>query len=101
MTAAVCETALMPYVPSDHLLAALADERQTKAAHDAALERLHDAIAAEVARPTKPADVARVVDYHPGSVRRLARERGVEPMVDRRPPMPVVRDYHDAPDLPE
>lgn len=102
MTLAVCETAhVATYVPSKTLLAAVAAERATKAAHEAAVEQLHEAIAMEVALPTKPADVARIVGYHPGHVRRLARDRGVEPMVDREPPRRVVRDYHDAPDLPE
>lgn len=95
MTTAVWNTALMaPYVPSENLRAALAKVKATKAAYDQALEDLHDAIAAEVAIPVRPADVGRFVEYHPGSVRRIARDRGVDPYVNRTPPQ--LRDTDEA-----
>jgi hypothetical protein len=87
MTATVCDTPYVAtYVPSDALRAALAAERAAKDAYDAALAELHKAIAAEVALPSKPADVARAVDYHPGSVARIARAHGVPGDPRRVPP---------------
>jgi hypothetical protein len=87
MTLAVWDTPVMAaYTPSDNLRAALEAERAAKAVYDAALEGLHAAIAAEVARPAKNADVARFVDYHPGHVARIARARGVAGDPSRTPP---------------
>jgi hypothetical protein len=78
MTATICETVLMPaYVPSENLRETLEAERAAKAAHAAAVARLHQAIADEAALPSKNADVARAVDYHPGHVARIARAHGV------------------------
>lgn len=74
------------YIPSEHLRTALEAERAAKVAHDAALEVLHEAIAAEVALPSKPADVARAVHYHPGHVARIARAHGVPGDPRRIPP---------------
>lgn len=89
MTLAVCDTPVMAaYIPSDNLRAALAAEQAAKAAHDRALEQLHAAIAAEVALPSKPADVARAVSYHPGHVSRIARAHGVPGDPRRKPPAP-------------
>lgn len=87
MTLAICDTPVMAaYTPSDNLRAALEAEREAKAVYDASLERLHAAIAAEVALPAKNADVARFVDYHPGHVARIARAHGVLGDPRRKPP---------------
>lgn len=87
MTLAICDTPVMAaYIPSDNLRAALTDERAAKAAYEAALKRLHVAIAAEVALPAKNADVARFVDFHPGHVARIARAHGVLGDPRRKPP---------------
>lgn len=88
MTLAVWDTPLMAtYIPSDNLRAALATVQAAKAALATALEELHAAIAAEVALPSKPADVARAVDYHPGHVSRIARAHGVPGDPRRKPPV--------------
>lgn len=87
MTLAVCDTPVMAaYIPSDDLRAALEAERAAKVAYEMALEKLHKAIAKEVARPSKNADVARFVDYHPGHVARIARAHGVAGDPTRTPP---------------
>jgi len=87
MTVFVCENPSMAtYVPSDNLRAKYAAHRAAVAAEEAALKELHQAIADEVALPSKPADVARAVEYHPGSVARIARAHGVEGDPTRRPP---------------
>lgn len=86
MTVAVCETSEVAYEPSDDLRAAKEAFKAAKDAYDEATERLHTLIAEEVAKPTRPADVARFMEWHPGYVRRIARERGVAPHIDVEPP---------------
>lgn len=82
------------YIPSDNLRAALEAERAAKVVYEAALARLHEAIAAEVARPSKNADVARFADYHPGHVARIARAHGVAGDPTRTPPRRPGSDSH-------
>lgn len=74
------------YIPSDNLRAAREAERAAKDAYDKALERLYDAIAAELVPPVKAADIGRYLGYHAGHVTRIGRDRGVKPTVIRKPP---------------
>jgi hypothetical protein len=88
------------YEPSDQLRAAREAMEEVKAVTkrmlDEATERLHQAIADEVAKPNKPADVARFMGWHAGYVRKLARERGVPAYMDVEPPPPRRRSSdHD------
>jgi hypothetical protein len=95
MTLAICDTPVMAaYIPTDNLRAALEAERAAKAAYAVALERLHAAIAAEVALPAKNADVARFVDFHPGHVARIARAHGVPGDPTRTPPRRPSAESH-------
>lgn len=91
MTSTLCETSdVATYQPSDDLRTAVEEMAKAKAKAEKIIEvatkRLHQAIADEVAKPTRPADVARYMDWHPGYVRKIARERGVAPHVDVEPP---------------
>lgn len=91
MTVTMWKTAdVAAYEPSADLRKAVAAmdaaKAKAKAIIDAATERLHQAIADEVAKPTRPADVARFMDWHPGYVRKIARDRGVAPHIDVEPP---------------
>ncbi|WP_203911173.1 hypothetical protein [Rhizocola hellebori] len=87
MSLLMCETAdVPPYVASDKLRAAKKAFDEAEAVYEAALERLRQAVIEEVALPTRPIDVGREVGWHPGHVRRLAREAGVPKLVDREPP---------------
>jgi hypothetical protein len=86
MSQGVCETSEVAYEASDDLRAAKEAAEVAKDAYDKATEHLHAVIAAEVAKPTRPADVARFMNMHPGYIRRIARDRGVAPHIDVEPP---------------
>lgn len=91
MTVTLCENSVVAaYEPSDDLRTAVDEMARAKAKAEKIVEvatsRLHQAIADEVAKPTRPADVARFMNWHPGYVRKIARERGVAPHVDVEPP---------------
>jgi hypothetical protein len=64
---------------------------QADAIVDAATKRLHQAIADEVAKPTRPAAVARFLGWHATYVRRIAKAHGVEPFIAAKPPGPETR----------
>jgi hypothetical protein len=96
MTTELCETPLVPaYEPSDELRQAKQAAEETKAASDAAVVRLHQAIADEVVN-NRTADVARFMNQHPGYIRRIAKAHGVEPKVDVEPPRRRSADTADS-----
>lgn len=97
MPTSICEAPdVATYEPSDELRAAAEAFKAAEDVYNAALERLYDGIAAEVAKPTRPADIARFLGYHSGHVRRIARERGVAPHVEVEPPRRRAKaDPHD------
>lgn len=91
MTTSICQTAdVAAYEPSESLRAAVENLEKAKDIAKGivaeATQKLYDEIAIEVAKPTRPADLGRYLDYHPGHVRRIARDRGVAPHVDVEPP---------------
>lgn len=86
MTVTVWQAADVAYEPSERLRAAQEAVAKAEAALKKAQADLYQAVAEEVAKPTKPADVARHLNWHAGYVRKLARERGVPGYVDRKPP---------------
>jgi hypothetical protein len=94
MTQSVCDThdVAAAYEPSDELRAAREALEEVKAVTkkmlDEATERFHKAISDEVAKPTRPADVARYLGWHAGYVRKIARDHGVPGFLDVEPPPP-------------
>lgn len=100
MLETLCKTSEVPaYDPSPELQEAVeamkAARAQADAIVNAATKRLHQAIADEVAKPTRPATVARFLGWHATYVRRIAKAHGVEPFIAAKPPPPETRRRSD------
>lgn len=87
------------YEPSPELRKAVEEMAAARAKADAivnaATKQLHQAIADEVAKPTRPAAVARFLGWHATYVRRIAKAHGVAPFIAATPPPPETRQRTD------
>lgn len=96
MSPSICHTlGVAAYEASAELRAARDAAREAEDVYEAAMERLRNAVIAELAQQKRPADVGRFVGWHPSHVRKLARKADVPPLVDVEPPKRRRREPSD------